>query len=154
MSIWYGYGGDGRAYLYLKESSMEHAIERGGPTPLPGCRRARCPPVKCVCVSSARLYASVRCANIALLTLYVSKSETVGLGILKTLLIDPDVLVDNPVAISTRVAPSFARWSARVICPPHSQQCSSKSIRRVEHDSVTIDRAKATLIKALVLPIN
>jgi len=39
------------------------------------------------------------------------------------------------------VAPS--RWSARVICPPHSQQCS-KSIRRVEHDSVALNWASTS----------
>ncbi|WP_320676992.1 protein adenylyltransferase SelO [Prochlorococcus sp. MIT 1300] len=45
------------------------------------------------------------------LTLYVSRSETVGRPWYSegSRWIDPDILVDNPVAITTRVAPSFIR---------------------------------------------
>ena len=64
-----------------------------------------------------------------------------GLGILKTPTpLDPDILVDNPVAISTRVAPSFLRVGQLELFARRARsQCSSKSIRRVEHDSVAFN---------------
>lgn len=110
-----GYG-DGRAISVFEgvfnDQRWEMQLKGGGPTPY--CRGAD---GRAVLRSSVREFLAQEYMH-ALgvptsrsLTLYVSKSETVSRpwyspGSHST---DPDILVDNPVAISTRVAPSFLR---------------------------------------------
>ncbi len=110
-----GYG-DGRAISVfegvIKGQRWEMQLKGGGPTPY--CRGAD---GRAVLRSSVREFLAQEYMH-ALgvptsrsLTLYTSKSETVerpwySEGSYSS---DPDILVDNPVAISTRVAPSFLR---------------------------------------------
>ena len=110
-----GYG-DGRAIsvfeAVLNGQRWEMQLKGGGKTPY--CRGAD---GRAVLRSSVREFLAQEYMH-ALgvptsrsLTLYVSKSETVtrpwySPGSCST---DPDILVENPVAISTRVAPSFLR---------------------------------------------
>ena len=110
-----GYG-DGRAISVfegiINGQRWEMQLKGGGPTPY--CRGAD---GRAVLRSSVREFLAQETMQ-ALgvptsrsFTLYVSKSETVtrpwySQGSHST---DPDILVDNPVAISTRVAPSFLR---------------------------------------------
>lgn len=110
-----GYG-DGRAMSIfegeLKGKRWEMQLKGGGPTPY--CRGAD---GRAVLRSSVREFLAQEYMH-ALgiptsrsLTLYVSKTEKVkrpwySEGSEST---DPDLMVDNPVAISTRVAPSFLR---------------------------------------------
>lgn len=110
-----GYG-DGRAIsvfeAVLNGQRWEMQLKGGGQTPY--CRGAD---GRAVLRSSVREFLAQEYMH-ALgvptsrsLTLYVSKSETVtrpwySPGSCST---DPDILVENPVAISTRVAPSFLR---------------------------------------------
>ena len=110
-----GYG-DGRAVSVFQANvdgnNWEMQLKGGGQTPY--CRGAD---GRAVLRSSVREFLAqeymhaLRVPTSRSLTLYVSKSETVtrpwyspGSGAS-----DPDILVDNPVAISTRVAPSFLR---------------------------------------------
>ena len=110
-----GYG-DGRAISVfegvLKGQRWEMQLKGGGPTPY--CRGGD---GRAVLRSSVREFLAQEYMH-ALgvptsrsLTLYVSKSETVTRPWYSqdSHALDPDVLVDDPVAISTRVAPSFLR---------------------------------------------
>ena len=141
-----GYG-DGRAISVfegiINGQRWEMQLKGGGPTPY--CRGAD---GRAVLRSSVREFLAqdymhaLGVPTSRSLTLYVSKSETVTRPWYSqdSCSLNPDILVDNPVAISTRVAPSFfARGSARVICPPRPQQCSSQSIRRVAPDRVAFN---------------
>ena len=102
-----GYG-DGRAISVfegiLNGQRWEMQLKGGGSTPY--CRGAD---GRAVLRSSVREFLAqeymqaLGVPTSRSLTLYVSKSETV------TRSTDPDILVDYPVAISTRVAPSFLR---------------------------------------------
>ena len=110
-----GYG-DGRAISVFEADingqRWEMQLKGGGPTPY--CRGAD---GRAVLRSSVREFLAQEYMH-ALgvptsrsLTLYTSKSETVARpwyspGSYST---DPDIMIDNPVAISTRVAPSFLR---------------------------------------------
>ncbi len=110
-----GYG-DGRAISVFEGvfngQRWEMQLKGGGPTPY--CRGAD---GRAVLRSSVREFLAqefmhaLRVPTSRALTLYVSKSETVtrpwySEGSSYT---DPDILLNNPVAISTRVAPSFLR---------------------------------------------
>lgn len=110
-----GYG-DGRAVSVFEAvidgQRWEMQLKGGGQTPY--CRGAD---GRAVLRSSVREFLAQEYMH-ALgvptsrsLTLYVSKSETVTRPWYseESRATDPDILVDNPVAISTRVAPSFLR---------------------------------------------
>jgi uncharacterized protein YdiU (UPF0061 family) len=110
-----GYG-DGRAIsvfeTVINGQRWEMQLKGGGQTPY--CRGAD---GRTVLRSSVREFLAqeymqaLRVPTSRSLTLYVSKSETVTRPWYSqdSCSIDPDILVDNPVAISTRVAPSFLR---------------------------------------------
>ncbi len=110
-----GYG-DGRAISVfegiLNGQRWEMQLKGGGSTPY--CRGAD---GRAVLRSSVREFLAqeymqaLGVPTSRSLTLYVSKSETVTRPWYSqdSHSIDPDILVDNPVAISTRVAPSFLR---------------------------------------------
>ena len=110
-----GYG-DGRAISVfegiINGQRWEMQLKGGGSTPY--CRGAD---GRAVLRSSVREFLAqeyMQALGIPTsrsLTLYVSKSETVTRPWYSqgSHSIDPDILVDNPVAISTRVAPSFLR---------------------------------------------
>ncbi len=110
-----GYG-DGRAISVfegvINGQRWEMQLKGGGPTPY--CRGAD---GRAVLRSSVREFLAqdymhaLGVPTSRSLTLYTSKSETVerpwySQGSYSA---DPDILLDNPVAISTRVAPSFLR---------------------------------------------
>ncbi len=110
-----GYG-DGRAISVFEGvfngKRWEMQLKGGGPTPY--CRGAD---GRAVLRSSVREFLAQEFMH-ALgvptsrsLTLYVSRSETVRRPwyALNSRSFDPDILVDNPAAITTRVAPSFLR---------------------------------------------
>jgi uncharacterized protein YdiU (UPF0061 family) len=110
-----GYG-DGRAISIFEGifngKRWEMQLKGGGPTPY--CRGAD---GRAVLRSSVREFLAQEYMH-ALgvptsrsLTLYVSQTETVSRPwyAQDSKNFDPDILVDNPVAISTRVAPSFLR---------------------------------------------
>ena len=110
-----GYG-DGRAISIFEGlfngKRWEIQLKGGGPTPY--CRGAD---GRAVLRSSVREFLAQEYMH-ALgvptsrsLTLYVSQTETVSRPWYSqnSKSFDPDILVDNPVAISTRVAPSFLR---------------------------------------------
>ena len=110
-----GYG-DGRAISIFEGlvngKRWEMQLKGGGPTPF--CRGAD---GRAVLRSSVREFLAQEYMH-ALgvptsrsLTLYVSQTETVSRPWYSqnSKSFDPDILVDNPVAISTRVAPSFLR---------------------------------------------
>ena len=108
--------GDGRAISVfegiLNGQRWEMQLKGGGPTPY--CRGAD---GRAVLRSSVREFLAqeymqaLGVPTSRSLTLYVSKSETVTRPWYSqdSHATDPDILVDNPVAISTRVAPSFLR---------------------------------------------
>ncbi|WP_414624961.1 protein adenylyltransferase SelO [Calothrix sp. CCY 0018] len=110
-----GYG-DGRAISVfegiINGQRWEMQLKGGGPTPY--CRGAD---GRAVLRSSVREFLAqehmqaLGVPTSRALTLYVSKSETVTRPWYSqdSHDLDPDILVDNPVAISTRVAPSFLR---------------------------------------------
>ena len=110
-----GYG-DGRAISIfegvLNGQRWEMQLKGGGSTPY--CRGAD---GRAVLRSSVREFLAqeymqaLGVPTSRSLTLYVSKSETVSRPWYSgdSHSTDPDILVDNPVAISTRVAPSFLR---------------------------------------------
>jgi uncharacterized protein YdiU (UPF0061 family) len=110
-----GYG-DGRAISVfegiINGQHWEMQLKGGGPTPY--CRGAD---GRAVLRSSVREFLAqeymqaLGVPTSRSLTLYVSKCETVTRPLYSqdSYSIDPDILVDNPVAISTRVAPSFLR---------------------------------------------
>ena len=110
-----GYG-DGRAISVfegiLNGQRWEMQLKGGGSTPY--CRGAD---GRAVLRSSVREFLAqeymqaLGVPTSRSLTLYVSKSETVTRPWYSqdSHSTDPDILVDNPVAISTRVAPSFLR---------------------------------------------
>ncbi|MGC1219732.1 MAG: protein adenylyltransferase SelO family protein [Phormidesmis sp.] len=110
-----GYG-DGRAISVfegiINGQRWEMQLKGGGPTPY--CRGAE---GRAVLRSSVREFLAqeymqaLGVPTSRAFTLYVSKSETVTRPWYSqdSHSIDPDILVDNPVAISTRVAPSFLR---------------------------------------------
>lgn len=110
-----GYG-DGRAISVIETlingQRWEMQLKGGGPTPY--CRGAD---GRAVLRSSVREFLAqeyMQALGIPTsrsLTLYTSKSETVTRPWYSegSQSANPDVLVDNPVAISTRVAPSFLR---------------------------------------------
>lgn len=110
-----GYG-DGRAISVfegiINGQRWEMQLKGGGPTPY--CRGAD---GRAVLRSSVREFLAqeymqaLGVPTARSLTLYVSKSETVTRPwyAQDSHSIDPDILVANPVAISTRVAPSFLR---------------------------------------------
>ncbi len=110
-----GYG-DGRAISVfegiINGQRWEMQLKGGGPTPY--CRGAD---GRAVLRSSVREFLAqeymhaLKVPTSRSLTLYVSKSETVTRPWYSqnSQSTDPDILVDNPVAISTRVAPSFLR---------------------------------------------
>ncbi len=110
-----GYG-DGRAISVfegvINGQRWEMQLKGGGPTPY--CRGAD---GRAVLRSSVREFLAqehmhaLGVPTSRSLTLYVSKSETVTRPWYSkgTFSSDPDILMDNPVAISTRVAPSFLR---------------------------------------------
>ena len=110
-----GYG-DGRAISiyegFLKGKRWEMQLKGGGPTPY--CRGAD---GRAVLRSSIREFLAQEYMNslgiptTRSLTLFVSQSDTVRRPwyTKNTRFIDPDIIVENPVAISTRVASSFLR---------------------------------------------
>ncbi len=110
-----GYG-DGRAISVfegvINGQHWEMQLKGGGPTPY--CRGAD---GRAVLRSSVREFLgqeymhALGVPTSRSLTLYVSRSEIVTRPWYSqdSHAIDPDILVDNPVAISTRVAPSFLR---------------------------------------------
>ncbi len=110
-----GYG-DGRAISIFEGlvngKRWEMQLKGGGPTPY--CRGAD---GRAVLRSSVREFLaqeymhSLGVPTSRSLTLYVSQTETVSRPwyTQNSKSFDPDILVDNPVAISTRVAPSFLR---------------------------------------------
>ena len=110
-----GYG-DGRAISVfegiLNDRRWEMQLKGAGPTPY--CRGAD---GRAVLRSSVREFLAQEYMHILgvptsrSLTLYVSKSETVTRPWYSqdSYSTEPDILTDNPVAISTRVAPSFLR---------------------------------------------
>ena len=110
-----GYG-DGRAISIFEGifngNRWEMQLKGGGPTPY--CRGAD---GRAVLRSSIREFLAqeymhaLRVPTTRSLTLYVSKSETVLRPWYKkeSISIDPDILIETPAAISTRVAPSFLR---------------------------------------------
>jgi uncharacterized protein YdiU (UPF0061 family) len=110
-----GYG-DGRAISVfegiINGRRWEMQLKGGGPTPY--CRGAD---GRAVLRSSVREFLAqeymqaLGVPTSRSLTLYVSKSETVTRPWYSqdSHSFEPDILVDNPVAISTRVAPSFLR---------------------------------------------
>jgi uncharacterized protein YdiU (UPF0061 family) len=110
-----GYG-DGRAISVfegiINGQRWEMQLKGGGPTPY--CRGAD---GRAVLRSSVREFLAqeymqaLGVPTSRSLTLYVSKCETVTRPWYSqdSQSIDPDILVDNPVAITTRVAPSFLR---------------------------------------------
>jgi uncharacterized protein YdiU (UPF0061 family) len=110
-----GYG-DGRAISVfegiINGQRWEMQLKGGGPTPY--CRGGD---GRAVLRSSVREFLAqeymqaLGVPTSRSLTLYVSKSETVTRPWYSqdSQSFDPDILMDNPVAISTRVAPSFLR---------------------------------------------
>jgi uncharacterized protein YdiU (UPF0061 family) len=110
-----GYG-DGRAIALFEGvfngQRWEMQLKGGGPTPY--CRGGD---GRAVLRSSVREFLAqdymqaLGVPTSRALTLYVSKSETVTRPWYSqdSHAFEPDVLVDNPIAISTRVAPSFLR---------------------------------------------
>ena len=110
-----GYG-DGRAISVfegiINGQRWEMQLKGGGPTPY--CRGGD---GRAVLRSSVREFLAqdymhaLGVPTSRSLTLYVSKSETVTRPWYSqdSCSLEPDILVDNPVAISTRVAPSFLR---------------------------------------------
>ncbi len=110
-----GYG-DGRAISVFeglfKGRRWEMQLKGGGPTPY--CRGAD---GRAVLRSSVREFLvqefmhALGVPTSRSLTLYLSRSETVRRPWYSpnSRSFDPDILVDNPVAITTRVAPSFLR---------------------------------------------
>lgn len=110
-----GYG-DGRAISVFeglfKGRRWEMQLKGGGPTPY--CRGAD---GRAVLRSSVREFLvqdfmhALGVPTSRSLTLYVSRSETVRRPWYSpnSRSFDPDILVDNPAAITTRVAPSFLR---------------------------------------------
>ncbi len=110
-----GYG-DGRAISVFEGlfngRRWEMQLKGGGPTPY--CRGAD---GRAVLRSSVREFLvqdymqALGVPTSRSLTLYVSRSETVRRPwyTQDSRSIDPDILVDNPAAITTRVAPSFLR---------------------------------------------
>jgi len=110
-----GYG-DGRAIsvfeAVINGQRWEMQLKGGGQTPY--CRGAD---GRAVLRSSVREFLAqeymhaLRVPTSRSLTLYVSKSETVSRPwyFHDSRSTDPDILIENPVAISTRVAPSFLR---------------------------------------------
>ncbi len=110
-----GYG-DGRAISVFEGvfngQRWEMQLKGGGPTPY--CRGAD---GRAVLRSSVREFLAqeymhaLDVPSSRSLTLYVSKSETVTRPWYSqdSYSSDPDILMENPVAISTRVAPSFLR---------------------------------------------
>ncbi|MEM9772015.1 MAG: protein adenylyltransferase SelO family protein [Cyanobacteria bacterium P01_D01_bin.73] len=110
-----GYG-DGRAVSVfegiINGKRWEMQLKGGGPTPY--CRGAD---GRAVLRSSVREFLAqdymhaLGVPTSRSLTLYVSKSDTVTRPWYSqdSHSFDPDILVDNPIAISTRVAPSFLR---------------------------------------------
>ena len=110
-----GYG-DGRAISVFeglfKGNRWEMQLKGGGPTPY--CRGAD---GRAVLRSSVReflaqeLMHALGVPTSRSLTLYMSRSETVRRPWYSpnSRSLDPDILVDNPAAITTRVAPSFLR---------------------------------------------
>ncbi len=110
-----GYG-DGRAISVFEGlfngRRWEMQLKGGGPTPY--CRGAD---GRAVLRSSVREFLAqeymqaLEVPTSRSLTLYVSRSEKVRRPWYSqnSMSIDPDILIDNPVAITTRVAPSFLR---------------------------------------------
>jgi len=110
-----GYG-DGRAIsvfeTVINGQRWEMQLKGGGKTPY--CRGAD---GRAVLRSSVREFLAqehmqaLRVPTSRSLTLYVSESETVTRPWYSqdSCSADPDILVDNPVAVATRVAPSFLR---------------------------------------------
>ena len=110
-----GYG-DGRAISiyegFFKGKRWEMQLKGGGPTPY--CRGAD---GRAVLRSSVREFLvqeymnALRVPTTRSLTLFVSQCETVNRPwyTKNTRFIDPDIMVNSPVAITTRVAPSFLR---------------------------------------------
>jgi len=110
-----GYG-DGRAISVFEgvfnEQRWEMQLKGGGSTPY--CRGAD---GRAVLRSSVREFLAqeymhaLGVPTTRSLTLYASKSETVARPWYSqdSHSTDPDIMVDNPVAVSTRVAPSFLR---------------------------------------------
>ena len=110
-----GYG-DGRAISVFEglfnNRRWEMQLKGGGPTPY--CRGAD---GRAVLRSSVREFLAqdymeaLGVPTSRSLTLYVSRSETVRRPWYSadSKSIDPDILIDNPTAITTRVAPSFLR---------------------------------------------
>ena len=110
-----GYG-DGRAISVFEGlfngKRWEMQLKGGGPTPY--CRGAD---GRAVLRSSVREFLvqdymhALRVPTSRSLTLYASRSETVRRPWYNqgSSSIDPDILMDNPTAITTRVAPSFLR---------------------------------------------
>ncbi|ETX09719.1 hypothetical protein MUS1_05845 [Marinomonas ushuaiensis DSM 15871] len=110
-----GYG-DGRAIsvfeTVMNGQRWEMQLKGGGPTPY--CRGGDGRAVLRSSVREFLVQEHMHALDIPTsrsLTLYVSKSETARRPWYSpdSRSADPDILVDNPVAISTRVAPSFLR---------------------------------------------
>ncbi|MDB9527195.1 protein adenylyltransferase SelO family protein [Oscillatoria sp. CS-180] len=145
-----GYG-DGRAISVfegiINGQRWEMQLKGGGPTPY--CRGAD---GRAVLRSSVREFLAQDYMN-ALgvptsrsLTLYVSKSETVTRPWYSqdSCSLEPDVLVDDPVAISTRVAPSFLRvgqlelFARRVGAAPPTEDRSNAHPKASEELSMIV----------------
>ncbi|ANV83168.1 hypothetical protein AWQ21_01440 [Picosynechococcus sp. PCC 7003] len=130
-----GYG-DGRAISVfegiINGDRWEMQLKGGGPTPY--CRGAD---GRAVLRSSVReflaqeyMYA-LGVPTSRSLTLYVSKSETVTRPWYApgSDSFNPDILVDNPVAISTRVAPSFLRVGQLELFARRTRSCAHPKAR-------------------------
>ena len=139
-----GYG-DGRAISVfegiINGQRWEMQLKGGGPTPY--CRGAD---GRAVLRSSVREFLAqdymhaLGVPTSRSLTLYVSKSETVTRPWYSqgSHSFNPDILVDNPVAISTRVAPSFLRvgqlelFARRVGAAPRKEDRSNAHPKALE----------------------
>jgi len=144
-----GYG-DGRAISVfegiLKGQRWEMQLKGGGPTPY--CRGAD---GRAVLRSSVReflaqdLMHALGVPTSRSLTLYVSQTETVRRPWYSesSNSSDPDILVEDPVAISTRVAPSFIRVGQLELFARRARtNDSSRCIKRVAHDRNAFNRSR------------
>ena len=113
----------------FKNKRWEMQLKGGGPTPY--CRGAD---GRAVLRSSVREFLAQEFMH-ALgvptsrsLTLYVSRSEIVRRPwyLEHSRSLDPDVMVDNAAAITTRVAPSFLRWVSWSCSPAGPAQRASR----------------------------
>ena len=98
-----------RAYLKVRAGEMQ--LKGGGRTPYRRGADGRAVLRSSVRVSSTRVHARIGVPTSRSLTLYVSKSEKVRRPWYSenSFSFNPNIMVDNSAAITTRVAPSFLR---------------------------------------------